>query len=88
MENRCADIIPVKIALTIALILMLLLVLTGCCDKTTITSTSILPVLKEYSLETQQQIKKEVQMLPTGSAVASAIMDYIDLRNRIKASKN
>jgi hypothetical protein len=43
------------------------------------------PSIESYSQEFNQKIADEVQSLPAGSATEAALIDYIRLRDRIRA---
>lgn len=43
------------------------------------------PSLPSYSEQFNQQIADEVQSLPSSTAIEEALIDYIELRDRIRA---
>ena len=43
------------------------------------------PSLKNYSTQFNEQLADEVQSLPAGTATETALIDYIELRDRIRA---
>jgi Tfp pilus assembly protein PilP len=42
------------------------------------------PSLKSYSEQFNEQLADEVQSLPAGTATETALIDYIELRDRIR----
>jgi hypothetical protein len=42
------------------------------------------PSLKSYSEQFNEQLADEVQSLPVGTATETALIDYIELRDRIR----
>lgn len=43
------------------------------------------PSLKSYSEQFNEKLADEVQSLPAGTATETALIDYIELRDRIRA---